>query len=181
MNRALKKAGVVIGRINLWLGVCSGLAAALIMLLTCFEVVMRYFLNRPTLWSVEISEYLLVACAYLGLAYTLEHGGHVRVELIIDRLQPGARRVLNIIAYTLAVIFAAVLTWQTLAQALTSLARGAKSSTPMAIPLFPVQILIPIGTFSLCLQALCMLYGYVTGRPAAGKESGSSEPQDKTL
>ncbi len=182
MNRTLKKAGVVISRINLWLGIGSGLAAALIMLLTGFEVVMRYFFNRPTLWSVEISEYLLVACAYLGLAYTLEHGGHVRVELIIDRPRPGPRRVLNIIAFTLAVIFAAVLTWQTLALALTSLGRGARSSTPMAIPLFPAQILIPIGSFFLCLQALGMLYGYVTNQPSEGKESrNSAESQDKTV
>ena len=180
MDRPATRDGGMLDKINLWLALCSGWAVVIIMLLTGFEVVMRYFIHHPTLWSVEVSEYLLVACAYLGLAYTLQEGGHVRVDLILDRLPARAQRVLNIFAFAVAVVFGAVLTWQTLALALHSFMRGIKSSTPMALPLFPTQILMPIGSFILCLQAACMFYGYVTGR-LPKKEMDGRQTKEQAL
>ena len=44
----------------------------------------------PVAW--EYSSYLMAACFTFGAAMTLRAGGHIRVTLVLGRLQPPARR-----------------------------------------------------------------------------------------
>ena len=42
--------------------------------------------------STEISGFFMSAATFLGLAYTFRQGGHVRVSLLIHRLNPSQHR-----------------------------------------------------------------------------------------
>ncbi len=59
-------------------------AAALIlclMLLTCVDVVGRYFLNRPVTGGFELTEVLLAALIFAGLPLVTLRGDHITVDL----------------------------------------------------------------------------------------------------
>ena len=45
---------------------------------------MRYFLNRPLVWVLELTEYALLWVTFLGAAWLLRQGGHVQVDVIVD-------------------------------------------------------------------------------------------------
>jgi TRAP-type C4-dicarboxylate transport system permease small subunit len=72
-------------------GFTSALALLAITASICWEVFSRYVRNEPTTWVTEISTYLLVALAFLGLAATQRAGAHIHVELVVDKL-PERRR-----------------------------------------------------------------------------------------
>lgn len=53
-----------------------------------YSAFMRTGFNRPPLWSVEMSQFLLVAYFILGGAWTLQLDSHVRMDLLYARWTP---------------------------------------------------------------------------------------------
>ena len=45
---------------------------SLVMLSVCLEVFLRYFLNRPQVWVIELSEYALLYITFLSAAWVLK-------------------------------------------------------------------------------------------------------------
>ena len=50
----------------------------LIIFSVCLEIIMRYFLNWPLVWVVELTEYGLLHVTFLGAAWLLRQGGTSR-------------------------------------------------------------------------------------------------------
>jgi len=62
----------------------GGVAAALMfcmMLLTCIDVVGRYFFNKPVTGGFELTEMLLAALIFAGLPLVTLRGDHITVDL----------------------------------------------------------------------------------------------------
>jgi TRAP-type mannitol/chloroaromatic compound transport system permease small subunit len=55
----------IIDNINEWLGNWFSLAIFLLMVVVTYDVVMRYFFNRPTDWGMEVNGFLMLACYLL--------------------------------------------------------------------------------------------------------------------
>lgn len=93
----LKRISGIINRISLYAAYVAGVCAALIIVLVLAEIIRRTFFNSSFLWTFEISSWLLVAFAFLGMGYTLQSGGHVRVTLLTSRLPKKKQRWLELI------------------------------------------------------------------------------------
>lgn len=66
--------------------------AAVMVTLVVANVFCRYVLNFSMIWAEEVSQYLMVWITFLGAGLALRQGRHVAVEMLQDRLPPGARR-----------------------------------------------------------------------------------------
>ena len=82
----IKRLAAIINRISLYAAYVAGICAAMLVVLVLAEICRRTFFNSSFLWTFEISSWLLVAFAFLGMGYTLQSGGHVRVTLLTSRL-----------------------------------------------------------------------------------------------
>ena len=56
-------------------------------LIVSLEICMRYFFRRPQVWTVEVCEYILFILAFLGAPWLLKKGGHVSVDIVVERLE----------------------------------------------------------------------------------------------
>jgi len=72
---------------NLFLMLCLGVMG--IVLFT--QVVTRYVLNMPLIWSEEAARYLHVWIALFGIHFGLRRNAHIRVTLFVDKLPRTAR------------------------------------------------------------------------------------------
>jgi TRAP-type C4-dicarboxylate transport system permease small subunit len=72
----------------------------------------RFLFNSPIRGTTEISEYLLVAIAFLSLGYAQLKGTHVTVETLVILLPKRVRTILNIIFSLVAMTFFVVMTLQ---------------------------------------------------------------------
>ena len=63
------------------------------------EVFLRYLFNHPTVWAHGYSQRIFGSYFILIGAYTLLHNGHVRVDLIYNRLQEKARAFFDMVNY----------------------------------------------------------------------------------
>ena len=72
------------------------LCVALVVVLT-YEVIMRYFFNSPTEWAHVTSVMLFGSIAFLALAYTHLHRGHIRIDVFYEHFPPKIQKTLDII------------------------------------------------------------------------------------
>lgn len=145
----------------------------IIMLIGTYEVVMRYFLNRPTHWAWEINaELLCVACA-MGGGYALLQRNHVRVDVVYNLFPRRGRAILDSATSFLAIAFLFVLIWQGVGMSWYSIQVRERSRSLFRSPLYPFKTIIVIGCFFFLLQVLAnlvrSLYTAYTGK-ALGPE-----------
>jgi TRAP-type C4-dicarboxylate transport system permease small subunit len=78
-----------------WLAVCllAGLAV-----LVCLGVFFRYALNSSLTWYDEFASYMLVWLTFYGTVVADYRRRHIAFELVVDKLEPTARRIVDIIA-----------------------------------------------------------------------------------
>ena len=131
----------------------SGLTTLALAVIISFDVLMRYFFNRPQLIVDEVAPFLLLVVIFGAAAQTFRVGGHIRVDLVTAHLPAAARAWLRAVNLALGILFLAVVIWVTTQSALTAFRYG-RVSAVMLYPLWVPMVLIPAG---LLLMALCMV------------------------
>lgn len=100
---------MLLKRINRFLGIVSGSLVLITGFIMLYDVFSRYILGSPTVWAQNICQYLILIAAFLGTSYALESGGHVNVEIIVDRVKPLPGKILMTIGYIIASSFVGAL------------------------------------------------------------------------
>jgi len=144
------KIGKWIQRIDFY--ICSGGMFLLIpmMLLTTVDVIGRAVWTRPIPGAVELSSYMLNVFILLGVAYTHQAKGHVRVSMLISRLPEQAETILDIIATLLSLFILAILAWQGWVVGIEEVS----VSDMLRIPQMPFRLLVSLAGLFLCLELL---------------------------
>ena len=130
----------------------SALLLAFIMLSICLEVIMRYFLNRPLVWVIEMSEYALLYITFLGTAWLLRREGHVTVDILLVRLNPKNQAALGFFSSIIGIIISLVFIWYGSDVAWDHYQRGVFKPTVLQFPTAPILAIIPIGSVILAMQ-----------------------------
>jgi len=138
----------------------------LMMLSVVYDVVARLVFRAPTLWVIDINEYMLVYLTFIPAAWILLRDGHVKVELVVDRLTPRTRRIMGFTGDLMGLVYCVILTWTSWNVAWDAYKGGYRFSTALALPQFPVFVIIPIGAAWLGLAFLARLWGAAGQAPA---------------
>ncbi len=147
----MKRFGIIIEKIA-YLGACfAGWLVPLMMLLVVVDVFMRYVMNRPLMVSDEFSAYMLVALSFFGLAYTWREKGHVRIEILVNRLPPRIYGWIRLLGLILTLIFMIEMDRAAYKMITYALQINLRSSTWLMFPLFWPQLTVFIGFVILTL------------------------------
>jgi len=155
---AIKTITRWIDNMNEWVG--SGVAwATLGLVLVVFvDVVMRYLFNKSYVFTQELEWHLFGFIFLIGAGYTLLHDGHVRVDIIYQRLGIKGRAWTNLLGVILFLIPGCIMvittSWQFAANSF-SMMEG--SPDPGGIPFrFIIKGCIPVGFTLLLLQGFSL-------------------------
>ena len=138
----------------------QGLAAlgavimALMALWISYEVIMRYFFQNPTIWASDLAEYAMLYSTFLAAPWLVRTNGHVRVELLLDKLNERQQHVLGVVTSLLAAAVCAVLCWQGLDATIDAAQRGQMIARSWQVPRAAVWGIIPFGSFFLTIEFL---------------------------
>ena len=135
--------------------ITSSICVALILVL-CYEVVLRHGFGAPTIWAYPVSRMLGATIITLGAAYTLLHNKHVRVDVLYSHLSPKAKAIVDMIC---ALIFFFPLMYVLIRTSadymLFSLSMGQVIKwTPWYPPAAPIRAVILVGFCLLTLQGV---------------------------
>ena len=130
----------------------GGLILTAMMILVTCDVIARFFFNHPIHGATEITEFMMVGMFYFTLAYTQGVKHNIKVEVIITHLSPKAKQIAEFVTYFLGLLLFALITWQGVRSAADAWAIGEITFGLVELPLFPAKVLVPIGSFMLCLR-----------------------------
>jgi TRAP-type C4-dicarboxylate transport system permease small subunit len=78
------------------------------------QVALRYGLNSSIGWADEVSRLTFVWTMFLAIPLGIKAGAHIGIELITDRLPPGAKSALQRLMAAIAMGMMLLVAWQTI-------------------------------------------------------------------
>jgi C4-dicarboxylate transporter DctQ subunit len=160
--KAAEKARAIIDRLVTALAV---VAAGLIVadaLAVSVEVLVRRFLGVTHAGLFEITEYSLLWITFLAVAWLLKNNGHISVDIVVSRLTPRLRAIINIVTSIICTILFGVLVWYSGKLTLLDYQTGFSMGSALRPLKWPIEIIIPICCFLLFIEMLMKTYGYLT-------------------
>ena len=120
------------------------------MLITAGDVIGRSLWSKPIPGTVELSSYMLAVFILLGVAYTHQVKGHVRVSMLVSRLPERAELILDVFTTLLSLFIIAILAWQGWVVGIEE----RTVSDMLRLPQLPFRLLVAIAACFLCLELL---------------------------
>jgi len=136
-------------RLNQAIMVLAGILLWGQMVIVNIEIVSRY-LGRPTTWVAEISSILILWIPFMIGGWVLRKEAHVKMDLLIERLSPRSRALINFVTSLIGVIVMFIVT---VAGFLTTLYWiGNKTPTMLMLPRSPIIGIIFVGSLLFTIQ-----------------------------
>lgn len=132
-------------------------------LLTFLQVVMRYVFNSGFTWAVELTTVFFAFMIFIGISYGVRVGAHIGVDALVKLFPPGIRRVVSIVAVLLCLLYAGMVIYGSMEYVLKMKKVGIELED-MAVPMWIVRAILPIGFALLVLRFLPVLYNLATGK-----------------
>jgi len=147
-------------RVEDWLVLFSAVMILVLMMLTVVDVSGRYLFRHPLQGSVEISELLLLVIIVLAIAGTQRVGGHVGMDILLDKLKR-MRRPLYPALQTFALfvseaVFVIVL-FYCFRAFLASVAMNETSAGPLYVIVWPAKGILCLGLLFMCVRLAIQL------------------------
>lgn len=163
-------AALIYRAIRLLTDAAAAIAAAsvLVMLaLVAYSVAMRYFWDAPKVWVDEVVGFMLVGSVMFAVAEALRRGEHISIDLLTERLGPRGKRAAAVFALLAVLAFAAALLWEGRETVAFARMLGLMTEGYVTLPLWILQLMVPIGGALLLLAAIAELLRIAAGLPPA--------------
>lgn len=144
-------------------GVLSAVLLAAIAVLTFLQIVGR-MLGFLISTGAEFAGFCMAGSIFLALAWTLRSGGHIRVNLFVQRLPEGARRVGEIWCLGIAVLSVGLFAWSSVRMTWDSYRFGDVSVGMVPVPLWIPQTAMAAGAILLGVAFIEQLVLVLLGR-----------------
>lgn len=150
----LKDFCQIVGTLNEWTGRIAAWLVIPLTFLVTVEVILRYVLNRPTIWIWDVNVQLLGAMVALGGGYTLLHEGHIGVDVFVVGLPSRKQVIIQLFTFIFFFLGVGVLLWQGGMAAWASVKIMEVDYTFFAPPVYPLKVVMAVGFFLLFLQGV---------------------------
>lgn len=135
-------------------GILAAWLVVPLVLVTAWEIFLRYALNAPTIWGFEFATMITGANWVLGVALALAAGAHVRTDILSHRFPRRLSAAIDLVGYLcLALPLLAWLAWRLWEHFLSALASGERTgASAWNPPAWPMRLVLCVGLALLALQ-----------------------------
>jgi len=140
--------------VNTFCSYIAGVFISLSALIMFYDVLGRYIFNSPSLFAPFVVAFLTLAALFFGIGYSLQAGGQVHIETLVDKLPPMGKKICLSIGYCFTLIFAAILLRQCFI--ITGRAIDLKWLTVgnVLMPMFILYAIMTLGYFLLIVAVI---------------------------
>lgn len=129
-------------------------------------------------WAQELCVFLFIWMAKFGAAYGVRVGTHVGVDVLVNRLGPGKRKILILIGLAGGIIFTGIVgtlgvnfVWQ--------IAHTDNTSEDMGIPMWIVYLCVPLGSYLMCFRFMQVTLAFLRTGEIPHKDHSHVEGLDE--
>lgn len=162
LRKAVNRMTDVFGMIGIVLiiGLCC---------LVIIEIINRNFLYLGMDWTIEMTEYMLAFITFCGAGWLLKADGHIKFDLITERLSPKYKRASNILSSSIGLLITAILTIFGFYKVADLISQGIVTETVLELPQALLIGIVPVGLFIASLQFLFRMIDSFNEHPAERK------------
>lgn len=131
------------------------------------DVVARYAFNAPTVWGMELATLLFGPYFLLAGPYVLHLKGHVAMDIVRQRLNLRADRLVELVNLPIIIAFCAILLWFSVPAAVDSWNYGETSFSAWNPPIWWTKAAVPLSLALMLLQALAEFLRVLCRDPGA--------------
>jgi TRAP-type C4-dicarboxylate transport system permease small subunit len=139
-----------------WVGIIS---VPLLVLLIARDVFMRYVLNSPTGWMLEVAMGIQLLYGLFCAGYVLQVGGHIRMQLLTDHVSHKARLWLFAVTSIIGILVCGAMAYYAWQMAAASLRMGERTALT-GYPVFFLKLMVLIGFVLLGIQFIAETFKY---------------------
>ena len=147
----------------------AGIIIVAVTFAVSFAAVVRYVGFRPPIWTLQFTEYALLWFTFLGAAWLLREGGHIRIDTVISRFPAKTRRHVGIINDVLGFIVSVVIFWFGTLHTIDLIQRGIMEVKGATVPKSPLFLIIPLGGLTLAIQFGRQFFTTISSKPGEGE------------
>jgi len=154
MNSVLIKAldGFAAGVRKLNAGaVYVGVVTLIVITVVSLYGIASRLIGMPVSWALEFLQLIQIVLAFLPVAYVLNRGAHVRMDLGVMMLHGKPRHLLECVASLLGMGMSVLMVYATSQSAISSVGMR-EASVLTALPVYPFKVCVFIGFVLLALQ-----------------------------
>lgn len=177
--RALELYVAVIDRMNYALGRAVMFGIFILMGILLWSSISKTFFV-PSLWTLEMAQFVMVAYYILGGPYAMQMGANVRMDLFYGEMTPRKKAWMDLFTVVFLLIYLGVLLWGGIDSTIYSFQYGGERSSSAWRPyLWPIKVIMCVGIALMLLQTLSELAKDIlflrTGRPLRHQDEAPSD------
>lgn len=147
-------------RVSAWFGKAFAWLIMLMAFGVGYEVFMRYVLNAPTSWALDVSYIMYGSLFMMGGAYTLSRNGHVRGDFLYRLWRPQTQAKVELALYFIfffpGVTALVIAGWKYAARSWRYLEVSVNS--PAGIPIFQFKTVLVLAGILLFIQGIAQVF-----------------------
>lgn len=153
MPEALKTYVRIVDSMSRYMGLFSMYLVFVMIAILSYASVMKMFFH-PSLWTVEMAQFVMVAYFTLGGAYTLKEGDHVRMDLLYSGFTIRGKVRTDLFTSVVLIGFLVIMQIGGVSSLIYAISYGEKSFSSWAPLMWPIKLVLNIGIFFTLLQAV---------------------------
>jgi TRAP-type mannitol/chloroaromatic compound transport system permease small subunit len=167
-----------ITRFSNLLGVVSTVLFIGLLFNVFYDVLMRYVFNDVSIGMQELEWHLYAAIFLLGIPYGIQHGGHVRVDLIYENLPLKGKAWIDLLGCVFLLMpFTLLVGYYGIGFAHEAYLLGETSGDPGGLPYrWIIKAVIPFAFFSMAISGLGMVIRSINAIRGLSEEGFSHPP-----
>ncbi len=143
----------------------AGFTVLMLIFMAVISVSGRNVFNAPLPGYVDWIMQAMPLIAFLGIAYTMREGGHIRMDIVIGQFKGRPLWAAEFVTTLATLILISLLVWGSWEHFQRSFdwdaPRWSRDSTiDIGLPLWPAKLLVPASFSVLVLRLLLQLWGY---------------------
>lgn len=151
----LNKLLHIVDSLSEWVGKTVSWMALVMIAVLIFEVSARYLADSPTEWAHESTTMLYGTFCMMGAVWTLRNKGHVRTEVVYQRLPSKLQTFLDVVTGIIVLVMLAVFFYAAFEFALESWkSREISSKSTWGVSVYPFKTVIPVAVGLMFCQQL---------------------------
>lgn len=160
-----------IERLTTNIGIIASLTLIPLILTTTYEVLARYVFEAPTIWAYEVGYILTGTHFLLGMAYTLQQGQFIRIDIFSQAMSAKTRALIDICSYSIILPLMLWLTYGLTGYLVSGFIKGERSGqSAMNMPVWPFRVVFLIAFALLALQVYAEIMKSLQKYKAASHE-----------
>ncbi len=157
MPNAIRTYVRFVDRMNRWVGRFAMYLVFVMMGILFYSTISKTFF-LPSLWTLEMAQFVMVAYYLLGGGYSMQLDGHVRMDLLYGRWSVRTRAWVDAFTVLFLIFYLVFLLYGGLSSTQYALEYGERSYSAWRPYMAPIKIVMCVGVALILLQAVAALF-----------------------